>query len=203
MLSQAKSWLSRKKKVCHGVRWRHAALIASLAIAGCTSTSTQVTTGFYDVQGNTAKRIDREIRRKGPANGHALAQAAIRFQPVAIKPEVGSRGCRFTDVKFKVIANITLPRWRNRSGASRQLKRAFDNLSQYAKWHENQHVRIAELAARDIEKSFKAMKPSKTCKRLERRSVALFKRKLANHDKAQKAFDAFEQKRLAKIFGTS
>lgn len=173
--------------------------IASLLVlAGCTTS--QVTTGYYDVKGNTAKRLDREFRSKGPANGHALASAAIRFEPLTLDYRQTATSCSVERSKIKVIANITLPRWLDRRGSDRELRAAFDNLAAYAKAHEEFHVKIAETAARDMEKSLKALSPSRTCKALDKRIERLIKVKLKEHDQAQKQFDRLEQIRLKALF---
>lgn len=179
------------------MRLKFLSVIVATALVGCSQTS--VTTGFYDIQGSTAKTLDKEIRKKGPLKGHALASAAIQFNPTSIIERETSAGCDIKSAKIKVIANITLPRWRNRAGADPKLKRAFDGLARYAKAHEKVHVKIANAYARSMEKALVAIKPQKSCRALEKRADRVIKAELAKHHKAQLAFDAAEQKFLRRI----
>lgn len=179
------------------MRLKLLSLISAAILVGCSQTS--VTTGFYDIQGTTASKLDREIRKKGPLKGHALASAAIKFQPTSIQERETSAGCDIRSAKIKVIANITLPRWRNRAGANAKLKRAFDGLARYAKAHEKMHVKIANSYARRMEKALVAIKPQKTCNALQKRADRVIKAELKKHHKAQLAFDAAEQVFLRRI----
>ncbi|MEM1364903.1 MAG: DUF922 domain-containing protein [Pseudomonadota bacterium] len=176
-------------------------IAAALLLTACTTS--QVTTGYYDLEGSTGAQLDRQIRLKGPAKGHALASAAIRFKPVDISFRERADGCRVSNAAIQVIANITLPRWTQRAGSEPGLRAAFNNLQRYARWHEKTHVRIAEAAARDMERTLRGLSPSKTCKTLDKRVERTVKAILRKHDKAQKAFDAAEAKRLAAIYSAA
>lgn len=178
-------------------------LVCAAVIAGCTSTQPSVTTAYYDLKGTTALHLDREIRRNGPANGHAIAAAEIRFVPVSLKKVETAEGCRVSDARIKVVANVILPRWRNRAGSTRDLKRAFDSMARYAKLHEAVHVQIANAAAREMEAQLLAIAPQKTCDLLEKRADAAILRVRKRHDKAQRDFDAAEQSRLARLLARS
>jgi predicted secreted Zn-dependent protease len=177
---------------------RAIALATLAAVAGCTTTPA-VTTGFYDIKASTASQIDREIRLKGPADGHAIAAAEIRFVPVALSKAVDARGCRVGAAQIRVNARIILPRWQDRAGSTPELKKAFDNLAAYAKVHERVHVEIANLAARLMEKQLLSVPPQKSCDALERKVERIIRDVRARHDRAQRAFDAAERKRLAKL----
>ena len=179
------------------MRLKTLSCIAALALIGCTQTS--VTTGYYDIQGVSAKTLDRQIRQKGPMKGHALASAEIKFEPLSILERQSEKGCDIKSAKIKVIANITLPRWRNRAGADPKLKRAFDNLARYAKMHEDIHVKIANAYARSMEKALIAIKPQKSCNLLEMKANRVIKTELDKHHKAQLAFDAAEQRFLRRL----
>ncbi|WP_035267265.1 DUF922 domain-containing protein [Ahrensia sp. 13_GOM-1096m] len=175
--------------------------IALTSLFGCVSTSPAVKTSFYTVNGQTGAQIDRELRVKGPLSGHALASAAISFEPVSVLQETTKAGCSFKTAKFRVKADITLPRWADRRASKdRDLRRAWDGLSKYAKLHEQMHVKIAEQFAKQIGESLMALPTHKTCEKLDKVAEKTFKRILRSHDRAQKRFDAIEQKRLAAIF---
>jgi predicted secreted Zn-dependent protease len=170
--------------------------IASLFLLTACTTSTTVTTGFYDVKGKDATSLDRSIRRNSPQNGHAFALTELRMAPVALETRTDARGCRIGTAKIKVIANIILPRWSERGGAPSDLKRGFDNYAAYAKAHERAHVQIGEAAARAIETQVRAIPPQTDCVKLQRRVRSVTKRLLTIHHRAQLAFDASEKRRI-------
>ena len=182
------------------MKLRSALVLCTLAFGGCTSTQPAVSTAYYDVQGTTALHLDRSIRHLGPNDGHAIAAAEIRFVPVSLRKAEDKRGCRVAEARIKVVANVTLPRWRNRSGSTEELKQAFDSMARYAKLHEAVHVEIADGAAREMEAELLSLPPQKTCALLEKRADAVIRQVRTRHDRAQKAFDAAEQKRLKKLF---
>lgn len=176
---------------------------AAIALTACVSTASQVSTSYYSVRGTTAEQIDSDIRRNGPLNGHALAVAAISFEPVSVLQEVNDDSCRFASAKFRVKAAITLPRWTDKSKSKdRDLKRAWGNLSRYARSHEQVHVRIAESFAKRLGEDIKALPPQSNCDRLDNLAKRVADRNAAEHDRAQKAFDAEEQRRLRALLAS-
>ncbi len=173
-----------------------ASLALALVLGACTSTT--VTTGFYTVSGTSGKQLDREVRRKGPLKGHAFAATEIRMTP-DVEEEVLPGGCRIKRAKIKVAAHITLPKWNDRASADKDLRRGWDNLAAYAKWHEDQHVKIAETWAREMERALLGMPAEPTCSALARKAGTLVKGLAKRHNAAQLAFDAAETKRIRKI----
>lgn len=181
---------------------KHSAVVClALLMAGCATTSSSVSTKYYSIRGANSDQLDAELRDKGPLRGHALASAAIKFEPVAVFQKTTSDGCSFESAKFRVKANITLPRWENRSQSKdTDLKRAWDFLEKYAKVHEHTHVAIAEKYASKLETTLMALPAEKTCEQLDRKAATAAKKISRDHDRAQLKFDADEQKRLAQLF---
>lgn len=172
----------------------------TVLLAGCVNTASTVTTNYYSVSGTTSEELDRELRSKGPMEGHALAVAAISFAPVSVQQQITDRGCVFTEAKFKVNAEITLPRWRERGQSSdRQLRRSWDALAAYARAHEQVHVEIAEDYARRLGRQIEALDPEPSCEALDRAAAAVVRKLGRAHDAEQRAFDAAEQLRLAQL----
>jgi predicted secreted Zn-dependent protease len=171
-----------------------------LAIAACTSTASNVTTDYYLVSGTTSEALDRDIRRKGPMQGHALAVAAIRFVPVSVQQETTDEGCVFTEALFRIDANIMLPRWKERAtSGDRELRSAWDSLARYAKAHEDVHVQIAERYARELGEAIEALPPRETCEALDNSAERVVKRMARRHQADQLAFDRAEQDRLEQL----
>ncbi|MEL6436231.1 MAG: DUF922 domain-containing protein [Pseudomonadota bacterium] len=186
------------------VRSKLLAVVAALALAGCVNTQSVVTTNFYSVSGQTSEELDRSLRSRGPLQGHAIAVAAIRFNPVSVLQEQGAAGCTFKTAKFRVEAEITLPRWKERGQSNdRQLRRAWDGLARYAKLHEDTHVRIAERFAKLLGDELEKAPAQSSCARLDRVAKGIVDRTRRAHNRAQNAFDAAEQRRLARLFAQS
>ena len=165
-----------------------------LCLTACTTST--VTTGYYDIKGKDEKSLDRSVRKFGPQNGHAFASTELKLVPLSILPTVDTRGCRVGTAKIKVLANITLPRWSDRSGASGDLRQGFDNYAAYAKAHERQHVKIGEAAARALETALLSIPPQRNCDVAQKKAKAAIRSVLALHHKTQLAFDASEKRRI-------
>lgn len=177
------------------------AALSCLLLASCTSTS--VSTGYYEVSGSTERQLDKSIASNGPMNGHAFAATQIQILPVTLQEKVSDQGCKVGKASFRVKAAITMPRWKNRTGASADLKKGFDIFADYARLHEQMHVRIGEAAAHALEKELLAIAPQKNCDRLVGKVKAKIKDVHARHHKAQLAFDAAENKRLKELFAAA
>jgi predicted secreted Zn-dependent protease len=173
----------------------------ALVLSGCTSTS--VSTGYYEVSGRTGKELDRSIARNAPMRGHAFAATQLTILPVSVLTGQDETGCRVTSAKFRVDAKITMPRWKNRKGASKNLQDGFDLFADYARLHEEIHVKIGEAAAREMERSVLAIQPQKTCEVLEQKAKRAIEDVQRDHHKAQLAFDAAEEKRISKLLAAS
>ena len=179
------------------------AVLAALAFAtsGCVSTSPQVATNYYLISGQTSEELDDELRRRGPLSGHAIAVAAIRFNPVAVIQEEQTDGCIFKTAKFRVQAEITLPRWKERNQTDdRDLRQAWDGLARYAKLHEDTHVKIAERFAKLLGEELEDIPAKSDCRKLDGVAKKVVEKTRRAHTKAQNAFDEAEQRRLARLF---
>ena len=176
------------------------ALALPLLIAGCTAVpGSGVTVDYYNVRGTTARQIDGEIRRRGPNSGHALAVARIRMIPDVTYDRAADGTCRYKQARVGVNAAVTLPRFVDRNRTSADLKRAIDNLDEYARFHEAVHVAIAEEFARRIGDQLRALPKFPSCEALDTRAAAISRGLLADHDATQRKFDADEQRRLAAL----
>lgn len=178
--------------------------LAAIILAGCVSTASNVTTRYYTVSGNTAEEIDADLQRRGPMRGHALAVAAISFAPVSVQQAVTDEGCVFEEALFRVNAEITLPRWRERNQTGdRELRNAWDALSDYARAHEQVHVEIAEDYARQLGEAVQALPAAPTCEALDERAADVLRRIGRAHHAEQLAFDAAEAERLNRLFASA
>ncbi|MAS07938.1 MAG: hypothetical protein CL534_25065 [Ahrensia sp.] len=174
---------------------------AALTLAACISTQSRVTTTYYTIRGVSGEDLDREIAAKGPLKGHALASAAIKFVPVAISYDESGGKCAFGEAKFRIDAEMTLPRWQeHRQSNDPDLRIAWRNLSDYARQHEEHHIAIAEKYAAKIGKELKALPAKSTCDALDKAAQRVLQKNKRDHNREQLAFDAAEQKRLSALF---
>lgn len=172
---------------------------AGLGVSGCTAGS-KVSTSFYEISGNSAKDLEREILAKGPDGGKALALTALQLMPVAIEVDTQGGACRFRKAKFRVAARITLPRWREQAyNPDVDLRDGWTNLADYARAHEQAHVKIAEKFAKLAEKAFLSIPRQRDCGELARIARRMTERLAAIHDKVQHKFDDIEKKRLGRL----
>lgn len=181
---------------------RTVSLAIILLAAGCQQlTSSRVAVDYYAISGNSTAKLDREIRRKGPkvdGGRHAVAVARIRMIPNIRFARVAG-GCVTKRTQVNVDAKVTLPRWTGRARASKKLGKAWDNIDRYTRAHEAVHVAIAFRYARLMENEIKSLGRYRTCESLKAKTNAIVSKRLAEHDQAQKAFDAEEQRRLSRI----
>ena len=182
------------------IRKTFRALALPVLMAGCTAVpGSGVSVDFYNVRGTTAQQIDSEIRRRGPNSGHALAVARIRMIPDVSYDQRADGSCRYDKARVGVNAAVTLPRFVDRNRTSGDLRRAIDNLDEYARFHEAVHVAIAEEFARRIGDQLRVLPTAENCSTLDSRAAAISAKLLEEHDKAQRKFDADEQRRLAAL----
>ena len=113
--------------------------------------------------------------------------------------KLNERLMKVRSAQFRLNAKITMPRWKDRAGASDSLQEGFDMFSDYARAHENVHVKIGEAAAREMEKEVLAIAPQKDCATLEKKVTAVLTKVQAKHHKTQLAFDAAEDRRIRKL----
>ncbi len=178
------------------------ALSGCVLLSACqTSQQSNVSVDYYKISGNSTAALDSEIKRKGPRiNGgqHAVAVARIRMIP-NIAFETVRKKCRIMEAKVAVNAKVTLPQWTGRKSASAKLGEAWDNIDRYTRLHEAMHVNIAFKYADEIERELEAMKPASNCSVMRSRANRLVDRRLKEHDKAQRDFDANEQRQFAML----
>lgn len=175
---------------------------AGIAVSACQSTQqSNVSIDYYNISGNTTAELDSEIRRKGPridGGAHAVAIARIKMFP-KISYEQVTGGCRVAEATVPVNARVTLPQWTGRDTASKKLGQAWDNIDRYTRLHEATHVNIAFSYAKKIEEAALALPQASSCDILKARSKTLVDRLLAEHDAAQRKFDADEQARFSML----
>ncbi|PZM13118.1 DUF922 domain-containing Zn-dependent protease [Rhizobium tubonense] len=181
--------------------FRHArfplAVLLLCGVSGAASAEVvaQKTFSYFDIAGNTADELDAALNARGPttigASSHHPGATRIRFGGQATYVEKDGR-CRIGGVKVTVDTEIILPRWRDRSHASKQLSMVWDTLSADIRRHEERHAEIAREHARMTEKAILGLRSEPNCDLLQEKVNAESARNIEDHDKDQARFDMIE-----------
>ncbi len=178
-------------------------LAVIIPLGGCTSVGerTQLSVGYYTIEGQTFSQLDRQISLHGPnvtGVGRALAATNILMVP-DIRFSLTDGKCVVTHARINVKAKVTLPRHANIAQTERKLRAAWNNLQEYARLHEAIHVAIADKYALKVEQSIKAVKPREDCKSMRAKVLEVSKKIMAEHEKEQLKFDKDEQVRIQNL----
>ena len=176
---------------------------AIVAFGGCTAVGerTQLSVGYYTVEGQTFSQLDRQISLHGPnvsGVGRALAATNILMVP-DVRFSRANKTCVVTHARINVKAKVTLPRHANIERTEQKLRAAWNNLEEYARLHEAIHVAIADKYALKVEKAIRAIKPRKDCKTMRAKVLEVSTKILADHEREQLRFDKDEQVRIQKL----
>ena len=182
---------------------RIGALTALLMVCACTSVGdrTQLSVGYYSIQGEDFDEIDQQIALHGPSVsgvGRALAATSVQMNPDFEFAFVDG-ACRVTSARVKVKAHVTLPKLTQPDRLRRDLTQAWDNLEQYARLHEAVHVSIADDYALKAEEAIMAMPPEPSCRTLRASAIVVFRRIMAEHERDQLQFDEDEKTRISRL----
>ncbi len=173
--------------------------LALLALAGAgdalAETVFSKSTRYYTIGGRTSAEIDRELATRGPVTRSTGSRhpgaTEIRFGGEISYADEDGR-CRVRSVRVTLATKITLPRWKNRNRASREMGLLWDTLSADIKRHEERHAEIARNHARTLDNRLRAIPPATSCAALQRKAAALTERTNAEHDADQARFDRVE-----------
>ncbi|MBC7283038.1 DUF922 domain-containing protein [Hoeflea sp.] len=193
------------------------------------------TYAYFSVSGSTGAELERELSSLGPmlsdtGTRHAGATriklgGSVEYEktvssncPDCKEPQasggslpdllgLGPRrsGCRVLDAKVTLETQLTLPRWRDRKKASREMVLIWDVLSADIKRHEERHAEMARQYARKLEKALEDLRPERTCETLQTRVDAVTKKIVDKHAADQVRFDRAEaasfERRMTRMLG--
>jgi predicted secreted Zn-dependent protease len=170
-------------------------LICGMSGAASAEVVAQKSFSYFDISGNTADELDAALNARGPttigASSRHPGATRIRFGGQAIYVEKDGR-CHIGGVKVTVDTQIILPRWRDRSHASKRLSMVWDTLSADIRRHEQRHAEIAREHARMTEKAILRLPSAPNCDLLQERVNIESARNIEEHDKDQARFDMIE-----------
>lgn len=182
-------------------------LTLSFVLAACVSVGnrTQLSVGYYAIEGDSFDELDQQIALHGPTVsgvGKALAATNVRMIPDFRFTSSGGK-CRVEHARVAVKAHVTLPKLVGQAALRAELSKAWNNLEQYARLHESVHVSIADGYATKAEETVKKLPPHPSCDTLRSQAILIFRRLMAEHERDQLQFDEEERERIAEMVNTT
>lgn len=114
---------------------------------------------FYTVTGDTGAEIYRSMLKNGPDHGgglkEVLASTSFKFNFENDVFKIRRNRCVLTNLDIIIDVTYTYPKWTGSRKASNETKRAWENFSKVAVWHEKQHVKITKKFAKEYERAVK------------------------------------------------
>lgn len=171
--------------------------LACLVLPAAAETIVSKSYSYFNVGGRTARELDNELARRGPQMKSTGARhpgaTQMKFSGSVTYEEKRGR-CRVASARVTLDTKIILPRWTSRKRAKADLVLIWDTLSSDIKRHEERHAEIARQYARELEKSLVGLRPRKTCATMQEAVTVQSDKLLAEHSRAQEAFDRAEAK---------
>lgn len=136
--------------------------------------SRQVQVETYDVAGDTAAEIRRELSRRGPLSGgkrfDARTEWTVRWW-FDVEPEAG--GCRVLRPRVDLHVLVTLPRWRREAEAPAELVERWERFLAALREHEQGHRAIGFAAADELQAMLFEQPAARDCAEARRRANRL------------------------------
>ncbi len=142
---------------------------------------------YYDIRGATAKELYRQISRRGPMSGAAIATAQPDLD-WSVDCKCKGRACKLVVYSLRIDTHIVLPRWKAPRNASYKLKSSWGRFVKTVKKHELVHRDIFNRTGRDLLRRIKLMRLKRTCKGVERSIKALADKAFKINTKNNKRF---------------
>lgn len=180
-----------------------AALLSAMFSKAATAADIHTTRTYYDIGGATIQEIEQQLERRGPRlGGHKGHPAATRMEfKTRVEYLEKTKLCRVSAVQVRLIATMTLPRWKRPRNASREIARFWQALDQDILRHEKHHVAISTDHARELEHALANLSSRKGCAALEREVDRITGRIMKQNDEAHAAFDRKEGNEFAERLG--
>ena len=173
-----------------------AAGLAILSMTPAMAGNIKERTTYFMVKGSTFAELDRALGASGPRitslGGERRAGATqVGFDGHVTYKPVGSR-CGIGNASFSLDLHTTLPRWEPPKRADAETRILWKTLHEDIVTHERHHSVIAKNWLRRIEATVSKLPAERDCPSMERVVNATTRKLLAQHARAQLAFDADE-----------
>ncbi|MGE4247804.1 MAG: DUF922 domain-containing protein [Parvibaculaceae bacterium] len=152
---------------------------------------------YYKVSGDSAAGVYLSMLKRGP---HVKGEKAY----AATSAESSQRGklelknsCRITDYQYSIDFIIRLPKLTGEASLSSSARARWRQFSSFLRQHEETHRSIWMGCAHDIEVKVKALR-GRNCDEVDRKAQAIREQVQKACNRKHMAFDAAEQKKLAR-----
>lgn len=172
-----------------------AIFLAGTALAPSSAATLSRSYSYFTIRGTSLADIERQLDIHGPQIDETAERhpGATNMEFISRIHYVEADGyCRIDQADVRIDAKVTLPRWRDRRRADKELRMIWDTLASDIKRHEESHLGIAKSYARLLEENLRALTRRRSCDELELIVEKETDRVLASHDIEQDHFDKVE-----------
>lgn len=169
--------------------------VAPLSVSAKPIYTTKYT--YYNIGGDTAADIYNAMIRRGPHVNGARAYASTSATSSQEGKLAQGQICSVQDYRLKIDFVIRLPRIKNDNLLTGATGARWQQFSQFLKKHEEMHRSIWLGCARDLEAQVRAISVA-DCAAADIKAAKLWEQMRKSCARKHDAFDAAEQKRLAR-----
>jgi predicted secreted Zn-dependent protease len=152
---------------------------------------------YYKISGDSAAGVYLSMLKRGPHVGGAQAYAATSAESSQRGKLEFRNSCRITDYQYSIAFTIRLPKLTNEGSLSPAARARWQQFSSFLRRHEETHRTIWMGCAQEIEDKVIALR-GRSCDEVDRKAQAIREAIQKACNRKHVAFDAAEQKRLAK-----
>ena len=176
-----------------------ALVTCSIYVAGPAVAKPKVTTKYtyYTVKGKSARTLYQQMVRRGPHVSGERALASTTMRPRQSGEVVGRSTCRVRNYRLNLDFTIRLPKVGSEASLSPRLRKSWRAFSSFVKRHEQRHRAIWIGCGTRIETKIRKLR-TKHCSKFDRLVDRIIETELTRCKKKHDAFDAAEQRRLAR-----
>jgi predicted secreted Zn-dependent protease len=152
---------------------------------------------YYKVSGDSAAGVYVSMLKRGPHVKGEKAYAATSAESSQRGKLELTKNCRITDYQYSIDFTIRLPKLTDEAALSAAARNRWQQFSSFLKKHEETHRAIWMGCANEIETKIRALR-GRTCDEVDKKAQAIRDEVQNACNRKHAAFDAAEQKRLAK-----
>lgn len=152
---------------------------------------------YYKVSGDSAAGIYVSMLKRGPHVKGEKAYAATSAESSQRGKLELTNNCRITNYQYSVDFTIRLPKVADEAALSATARNRWQQFSSFLKKHEETHRAIWMGCANEIENKVRALR-GRTCDEVDKKAQAIRDEVQNACNRKHVAFDAAEQKKLAK-----
>ncbi len=152
---------------------------------------------YYKVSGDTAAGVYVSMLKRGPHVKGEKAYAATSAESSQRGKLELAKSCRIIDYQYRIDFTIRLPKLTDEAGLSSSARNRWQQFSSFLRKHEETHRTIWMGCANEIETRVRALR-GRTCEEVDRKAQAIRDQVQNACNRKHAAFDAAEQKKLAK-----